>query len=367
MRAQMRLKVAGTVLIGLSAAALSACSEATQQRAGAVFEPPALETQTLQRSVVAQESAFDGTLEALYQSTVASETNARVIALPFDVNDYVEKGEVLVRFRDTEPKAQLSSAEAALREAQARYTETQQEYERAQKLYAKGLIAKAQMDSSTAAYQAAKARVNAAKAGRKQAVERLEHTVVRAPYSGIVVKRHIEVGETATVGRPLMTGLSLEHLRAVVDIPQQHIGPLRKHRKARVILADNRSVEATELRIPPNADPVTHTFRVLVSLPPGDHGVFPGSLVKVAFLRGESEQLLMPAAALVRRGEVTGAYVIAANGRIGLRYLRVGSPTFDGRVPVLAGMVADEKVAMDPIAAGIAYKQQLKAVQGNAP
>ena len=111
--------------------------------------------------------------------------------------------------------------------------------------------------------------------------------MIRAPYSGIVVKRNVEVGETVTVGRALMTGLSLEHLRAVVEIPQQHIGPLRQHRKARVILPGGRSVPATELRIPPSADPDTHTFRVLVTLPEGDYGVFPGSLVKVAFVSGE--------------------------------------------------------------------------------
>lgn len=161
-----------------------------------------------------------------------------------------------------------------------------------------------------------------------------------------------------------MTGLSLEHLRAVVEIPQQHIGPLRRHRKARVILPDGSSVAASELRIPPAADPATHTFRVLVTLPPGEHGVFPGTLVKVAFVSGEEERVLMPPGALVRRGEVTGAYVVGADGRLALRYLRVGSPAADGGVPVLAGLVAGERVATDPIAAGILYKQQSAAAAG---
>ncbi len=182
--------------------------------------------------------------------------------------------------------------------------------------------------------------------------------MIRAPYAGIVVARHVQLGETVAPGRQLMTGLSLEHLRAVVEIPQQHIGPLRRHRKARVILPDGASVAAAELRIPPSADPSTHSFRVLVTLPPGEHGVFPGTLVKVAFVSGEEERVLIPPESIVRRGEVTGVYVVGADGRIGLRYLRVGTATADGRVPVLAGLAAGERVATDPIAAGIAYKQQ---------
>ncbi len=339
-------------------ALLAACSEPPVELQPPSFAPPGLETVTVQRQQVDEEIVFDGTLEALHQSTVASETNARVIELPFDVDDYVEKGQLIVRFRDTEQKAQLSRAEATLSEARAHFTDTKLEYERAQKLFEKGLIAKAQMDSATAAYESALARVKAAEAERMRALEQLEHTVVRAPYSGIVVERHIEVGETATVGQPLMTGLSLERLRAVVEIPQQHIGPLRRHRQARVILPDHISVDASELRIPPTADAVTHTFRVLVSLPPDDHGVYPGTLVKVAFVRGETGRLVVPSPAVVRRGEVTGVYVVGEDNRINFRYIRAGTATADGLVPIFSGAVAGERVAVDPVAAAIAYKQQ---------
>lgn len=347
-----------TILSGL-ATLLAACAEPAPESENIEFSPVELQTVVIQREEVDEEIVFDGTLEALHKSTVASETNARVIELPFDVDDYVEKGNVIVRFRDTEQKAQMSSAEAALSEAEARYTDARLEYERAEKLYARGLIPKAQMDSATAAYESARARVRAAEAGRKRAVEQLEHTVVRAPYSGIVVTRHIEVGETATVGQPLMTGLSLEHLRAVVEIPQQHIAPLRKHRKARVIFPDGRRVEASELRIPPTADAETHTFRVLVSLPPDDHGVYPGTLVKVAFVRGRMERLVVPSESVVRRGELTAVYVIEDDNRMRFRYLRVGSPTGDGLIPVLSGLTGGERVATDGVAAAVAYKRQI--------
>jgi RND family efflux transporter MFP subunit len=304
------------------------------------------------------ETAYDGVLEAVNQSTVSAQTSARVVELPFDVGDYVAKGEVIVRFTDTEQRARLVGAEASLAEAKARVAEAEQQYERIRNMYERKLVAKAEFDRATADLEAATARLEAAHAALDEAREGLEHTIIRAPYSGIVVERHIEIGETATVGRELMTGLSLEHLRAAVQIPQQHIGPLRKHRKARVILPDGESVEATELRIPPNADPDTHTFRVLVTLPQGNYNAFPGSLVKVAFVTGEQDSLLVPEQSVVRRGELTGVYVIGADKKIELRYVRIGTPAAQGQAPVLAGLISGETIATDPIAAAIAYQRQ---------
>lgn len=326
--------------------------------------PPAafaLDTFTVQEQQVEREVSFDGILEAVNQATVAAQTNARVEQVMFDVGDYVKSGEVIIRFRDTEQRARLDSAQASLKEARARLADAEVKFTQTEDVYKRGLLPKSAFDTAAANLKSARARTEAASAAVNEAQEGLEHTVVRAPYSGIVVQRHIQPGEMATVGKPLMTGLSLEHLRAVVDIPQSYIDPLRAHRKARVILSDGRSISADDLRIPPTADPSTHTFRVLVTLPQGDYGAFPGTLVKVAFTSGDQQELLVPAAAVVRRSEVTAVYVSNPDGRLDFRYIRIGSPMPDGRIPVLAGLAAGEKIALDPIAAGVVYKGNAQA------
>jgi RND family efflux transporter MFP subunit len=305
-----------------------------------------------------REISLDGVLEAVNQSTVAAQTSGRVEEVLFDVGDKVEAGKVIVRLSNTEQQARLSSAQASVSEAHARLAEAQLNYDRTKEIFDRGLVARAALDTAAANLRSAQARVTAAQASTREAREGTAYTEIKAPYGGYVVKRHIEVGETATVGTPLMTGLSLDPLRAVVEVPQTYITALREHRRARVQLPDGRSVEATDLRLPPNADPATHTFRVLVTLPSGDHGVFPGSLVKVGFTSGTEQQVLVPAATIVRRSEVSGVYVVDTGGKVGFRYVRVGTPTAGGDVPVLAGLAADERVALDPIAAGILYKQQ---------
>jgi len=305
---------------------------------------------------VVQEQVLDGVIEAVNQSTVSAQTSGRIVALPFDVDDYVEQGEVIVRFRNTEQKARLERSEANLEEARALLDRAESEYQRFRGLRDKQLVSQSQMDEARAVFETARARVEAAQAELDEAREQFEHTVVRAPYSGIVVERHVDIGETATIGQPLMTGLSLEYLRVVVEVPQQHIEALRRHQEARLILPDGASLDATALRIFPYASEQTHTFRVRVALPEGRHGVYPGMLVKVAFVSGVIERLLVPAEAVARRSEVTAVYVQDGQGRLHFRQIRAGTAMPDGRVPVLAGLDAGETVVTDPVAAAVVLK-----------
>jgi len=316
-----------------------------------------LSTLVVETARVGREASYDGVVESVNQSTVAAQTSGRLVELPYDVGDFVEKDAVIARLTGTEQRARSGAAEAGLAEARARLAEAQLTYDRTRDVYAKQAVAKSQLDKAAADLDSARARLDSAQAALTEAREGLEYTVIRAPYAGIVVERHVQLGETVEPGKPLLTGVSLEHLRVAADIPQQHIGPLRKHLKARVLFPDGTSVDGTEIRLPPNADPATHTFRVLITLPPGNYNVFPGTLVKVAFVSGEEEHLLLPEQSIVRRGEITGVYVLDEKNIVTMRYLRLGTPTSDGRVPVLAGIVAGERVALDPIAAGIASKQ----------
>lgn len=321
-------------------------------------ETRAAELPTARASVdtVTEEQLLDGVVEAVNRSTVSAQTSGRVIELPFDVDDYVDKGEVIVRLRDNEQQARLDRAQANLEEARARLAQAEAEYRRIREVFEQDVVSRSEMDRARAEYESARARVEAANAALEEAREQLDHTVVRAPYSGIVVTRHVERGESAAPGQPLMTGLSLQHLRVLVQVPQQHIAVVRRHQSVRVLLPDGGSVTPESLRIFPYADEATHTFRVRVTLPEGRHGIYPGMLVKAAFVSGRAERLLVPGAAVVRRSEVTAVYVRDPEGGLQFRQVRLGTPLDDGRVPVLSGLDAGETVITDPVAAAMALK-----------
>ncbi len=300
---------------------------------------------------------FEGEVEAVNRATLSAQTSGRIVEVLFDVDDYVERGAVLLRFRATEQEARLQQAQAGREEASARLREAQNERARIAGIYAKKLVAKAAMDKAEAELKAAKARLESADARLAEATEQFEHTVVKAPYSGIVVERHIEVGESANPGQALMTGLSLEHLRAVTVVPQRYIGAVRAL-SGGVVRSDATTVASESVTVSPYADPATHSFRVRLDLPAGDHGLYPGMLVKVGFELGKRDALLIPQQALVQRSEVSAVYVVDSDGVVSFRQIRPGQRTDDGRLEVLAGLEPGERVARNPIEASVRLKRQ---------
>lgn len=301
-----------------------------------------LATATVQQVKLPKLSIVDATIEAVQQATVSSQVSGRIIAINFDVDDYVEKGKVIIQLRNKEQRAALDAATA-------RYDEAQSEFTRVKEVYAKKLVAKAALDR-------AQAQLKATRAARDQAQEALDRTVIRAPYSGIVVKRLVEVGETARPGEPLMTGLSLEKLRAKVNLPQSLIYAVRQHKEAWAWVGPERQtrVKAESLTISPFADPDSHTFLVRVNLPLGEHHIYPGMYTKVAFVTGETELLVIPEQAVTHRSEVTAVYVKDAKGGLALRQVRLGEKLPNQQVQVLAGLSAGENVVLDPVAAAAA-------------
>lgn len=330
--------MAGTRMLVLSVLALPALAHA-------------LDTAPVERVSGTRERVLDGVIEAVNESTVSAQVAGRIVEVAVDVDDYVPEDTVIVRFRDKEQRARVAEAEAARDEALARRANARTDFQRVSDLFERRLVSQADYDQAQAELRSAEARVEAATAALEQAREQLEHTVVRAPYSGIVTQRHVEVGESTTVGQPLLTGFSLEKLRARVEVPQRLIEPLRRIGQARVLLDGVEQCCASDesITIFPYADASTNTFTVRVDLPPEIEGLFPGMLVKVAFNVGSRQYLAVPAGTVVRRSEVTGVYVVEGE-RITFRQVRIGHES-DGMVEVLAGLSEGEQVALDPLLA----------------
>lgn len=316
-----------------------------------------LETAAVESAKAPLERIYDGTVEAVHQATMSAQTSGRIAAVFFDVDDYVESGEPIVQFTDTEQQSALRGAEAALAEALARQTQTGEDYRRIAGLLESGTASKRDYDQALASRDAAVARVSAARSSVDTAKQQLEYTLVRAPYAGIVTARHVEVGEAVSVGQALMSGLSLETLRVVVHLPQQVAAKVRQFGSA-AILTDEGRVAATGLTVFPFADSASNTFTVRIDLPPGQFALYPGMFVKTAFVIGDADRLLVPAHALVRRSEVTGVYVITASQRVRFRQVRVGN-VFGNRIEVLAGLEEGERIALDPVRAGIYLKSTI--------
>jgi len=310
----------------------------------------------------AKEQTLDGVIEAVKKATMSAQVSGRVTKINFDVDDLVKKGDIILQVRNTEYQARLQSAKASLKEAQANLKDAQLEQTRISGLFKDKMISASLFDKAKAQVKSNEARVSASKANVAESSEQLANTTIRAPYSGVVVERHVELGETIQPGKPVMTGFSLDKLRVAVDVPQRYINAVRKYNSARIIplTNENHATNVNSMTIFPFADPNNHTFHVRANLDSGVKTLFPGMLVKIAFKIDDTKRLLVPKSAVVHRSEVVAIYVIGEDNQVRLRQIRLGH-TFGDKIEILAGLSEGEMVATDPVKAGVMLKQQAES------
>lgn len=281
-------------------------------------------------------------VEAVQQTTVGAQIAGRVIEVKADAGQRVSKGEVLMRIDARE------AAEAA-RAANAQYANARLNLERTQSLVAQKFMSPATLDKARADYDAAAA--NRAAAGASES-----HATIVAPLSGVVARRHAELGDMATPGKPLFTLYEPGSLRVTASIPQYRLNAMRSVTTARVEFPElGKWVDATAVKLLPTADSATHVSQVRVSLPPLAEAT-PGMFARVHFVIGQADKLTVPASAVVRRGEVAAVYVLGPDNRPSLRQLRLGDVVGAGEIEVLAGLAAGDKVASEPVKAAIQLK-----------
>jgi RND family efflux transporter MFP subunit len=317
-----------------------------------------LETVSVSYTEVPRVYRLDGVVEAVNKTTVSAQISGQIEVILFDVDDYVEKDEVIIRLNDKQPASRLKQAKAELEEAGARLKEAEDEYQRVKGVYEKKAVSKKTLDAAEASMKAAQAKLKAAQAGLEQAQQQFDYTRVRAPYSGIVTERHIEVGEMAQPGRKLISGLSLEELRVNVDVPQSMINAVRESDDDFIETPQGKLIPITNKTVFPYAERSSHTFRVRLDLSGEDLSLFPGMFVKAGFTVGRQQVLAVPTDSIVRRSEMTAVYVRSSEGNISLRAIRMGRQLNNGNTIILAGLQQGEAVFVDPMAAGARLKQQ---------
>ena len=334
-----------------------ACSWAAS--AASAAEPLAIAP--VQVREVAQTYSADGVVEATRQSTVSAQISGRIQEIYFDVGDSVKKGQVILRIDQQEAAQALAGSQAQVMQAQAAMHNAKSNYERARQMFAQKFISQAAMDKAEADYKVALAQAAASQAGESRAAVAQGYTAVVAPYGGMVAARLVQVGEMVSVGQPLMTGFDPSRMRVIANVPQDKLQDIGARPDIAIEFPSlKRRVQAASVTVQPVADARTHTTQVRIDLPAKQTGVYPGMFVRAHFVVGKAKKMLIPASAVVRRSEVIAVYVVGDNGQIALRQIRLGEAVGQNEIEVLAGLNTGERVALDPIKAGMALAQPAK-------
>jgi RND family efflux transporter MFP subunit len=301
-----------------------------------------------------QTIAAEGLVEAVRQATLGAQVAGRITELAVKAGDPVRAGQVLARIDARTAEQAVAASRSQVAEAEANLANARRRHDRNVNLFAQKFVSQAAVDQSEAELKAAQAQVDSLKANAVQASAAQTFTTITAPFAGVVGATHVELGDMAQPGRQLVTVFDPKDLRVTATLPQASLAKVRLGEPVAIELSGRAgTVKATRVTVIPLADARTHSTRVRLDLPPTD-GVLPGQFARAWFVTGTTRALAIPASALLKRGEVTAVYVVDRDGRALLRQVRAGEPVAGGMVEILAGLAGGERIAQNPVQAGMA-------------
>ncbi len=331
----------------------------------AMAQPRAVPTVVVQAGSQAATYQLDGVVQAVKQSTVAAQAAGRIASLNVKAGDHVRAGQLLASIDDREAGVAVQRSQAQINQADADLRNARAQLERTRDLQTKGFVSKAALDTVDAQYQSALAQRDQADAAARQSGIAQGFTRVTAPYDGWVLQTHAEAGDLAVPGKPLLTVYAPQPLRVVVQVPASRSSAVRSATQTQIQLDAGVDATSSAWVVPvarsavPSADPVSQTTEWRLELSTGDAAkAVPGQQVRVQFtavanaLAVNATRLRIPAAAVLRRGELTAVYVVDKAG-FALRAVRLGADFGADGVEVQAGLKAGEPVALDPVRAGM--------------
>lgn len=355
------LVVAGIVvvllLVGLPLLRLAGKSKPDAQSAG----EQALPVEVVQAKVMPLGEAVSiaGTVAPFKEVAVIPKTPGRVAAVPVNVGQKVQAGQVLVELDKVDMEIALQQQEAALAnavanqlQAQTNYDNAVANYNRMQKLFAEGAISQSQLEQARAQLSAATSAKNsiAAQIRQMQAAvasmrQKLADTTLTAPISGVVSKVNVEPGEMASQSMPAVVVIQEQPLLVKANLPENVVGGVQINQPVDVFVsATNKTYRGQVYTLAPQADAVTKAYPVEVKLEQVTD-VKPGMAAELRVsTRQLANALAVPADAVLEQDGGSVLFVVE-NNVARQRKVKVGLAG-SGLIQIVSGLKEGETVVV---------------------
>jgi RND family efflux transporter MFP subunit len=229
-------------------------------------------------------SSWSGATEAHRKSTLTPKVSSTIVKVHVRDGDIIKAGQVLITMDTRDFVLRTQAAEAQLESAKVGLDATKLEWDRLKSLADENAVPKAQFDQIDAKLKGAKAGVSAAETAVAMGKKGLSDSVITAPFGGLVVKRHINEGEYATMmpATPLVTIEEIDPIDVRIQIPSSDMNLVRKGDTVRVRLpANGAEITGKIARVVPANDPRTRSFSAIVELPNKDYSLRSGLYAEV--------------------------------------------------------------------------------------
>ena len=365
------------------------CSKTeTAQARGRDIAAKSVQVEEVRQETVRRAVEVVGTLAAVDQVTLSSETEGKVSKILADLGDRVTAGQALIQLDSEKQQYNFDQQKAALARALAQYgaadpqhlpdiektpdvqkanadlQQAKQSYDRANELFKRTLVPRQTLDDAETALQSKRASydsslqtaknlrasIQASEATMKLADRQFRDTQIRAPFDGYIEKRLVNLGELVKAQMPVIAVVRIDPLKAIAEIPEK-MAPWIKDGQAVELHVDAypaRTFGGRMSRISPAVNTATRAFPFEALVPNRDAVLKPGTFARVHIDSGKEDQVLtLPYSALQYRYGVNRVFVVDGDKLI-VRELKVGDRLGE-RIEILSGVKAGDRVAVTDV------------------
>ena len=309
---------------------------------GAAFQPPpdAVTTIVAQQEEWPSTLSAIGTMAAVHGVTVSADLPGTVDRIAFESGRAVREGEILAELDTRQERAQLTAIEAQRDLALLNYN-------RMKGLLTERVISQAEFDRAVAEQKQTTAQVGEINAT-------IQRKTIRAPFSGILGIRQVNLGQYLAAGDPLVPLQSLHPIYVNFGVPQQDVGQIRIGHRIRITAEDVSAAEfaGRVTAIDSLVDKTTRNIQVQATLPNPDGKLRPGMFVQTELSLGSSRSVVtLPASAISYASFGDSVFVVTdlkgPNGQTyrGVRqqFVKLGGTRGD-QIAIASGVKAGEEV-----------------------
>jgi RND family efflux transporter MFP subunit len=299
------------------------------------------------RSQVARIVTASGALAARRDQPVGVAGEGGLVrAVLVDAGSWVGQGQVLATIDRSVQSQQAAQLAASVQAARADAALAQNEYERSQALVGRGFVSKADLDRKKAARDAAAARVNVAQAQLNATRAQIGRLDIRAPTSGLVLARNIEVGQVVSSGSGALFRLAKGgEMEMKAQMSQQDLAFVRAGMPASVTpIGSDRSFSGSVWQVAPVIDPTSRQGEVRITVP-YDPAIRPGGFAEAKISAGATTAPLLPQSAVLSDEKGNYVYIINGKNEVERREVKIGNVDDQG-VTIAQGLSGQESVVL---------------------
>ncbi|NRU74234.1 efflux RND transporter periplasmic adaptor subunit [Clostridium beijerinckii] len=330
--------------------------------------------------------SYKATLEAYQQGIVTSKIAAKVVAVSIENGQYVNAGDTIATLDDQDiqnsiktaqaqvevseqqvnsTQQQLNSSQVTLQKLQILMDDAQRNYDRQKTLFDGGAISKtdfesaekalntskadyssglASIESAKASIESSKASLEAQKVNLQKAQNDLANTVIKAPISGVISDKTLNVGQMASQGAALAKVNDISSVYATIQVPQEKITGVKIGQAATITVDGNdKTYDGTIEAMDSAADATTRVFNCKVKIDNGDKSLLPGIFGKVQLISEEKAQVITVPISALAGNEGDYSVFLNDNGTAKKQKITIGE-TNENNVEITDGIKEGDQV-----------------------